>query len=396
MIPDIEITENGIVAPTTDEVLAGVWEMLKTAFGSNLNTAMNTPQGQLATSITAVIQNERNKWIQLMNQIDPQYSTGIWQDAIGELYFLTRQMATKSTAQVVFYGLHLVTIPMGYQVQDQAGIIWETIQSYIIQPNGEANGVVECQEFGSISAAPNTITQIINALVGVDRVENPDAAIIGRDSENPSDFESRRSDSVAANAKNTDSSVRGAVANISGVVDVFVKSNPEPTTQNTGSTNYPIDRNSILVSVVGGIDSEIANQILIKAGSGCGFTGNTTVTLVDNDAHAITPPTYDIKFLRPDNVTVKFKVTFQDASKLSFQDSQAIKNSILNALTSGASRARIGQNLRAVQYVSAVTAATNLDLISIEVGTDGIVWLDKIELGVDQFPVSSISDIEVV
>ena len=32
MIPDIEITENGIVAPTTDEVLAGVWEILKTAF----------------------------------------------------------------------------------------------------------------------------------------------------------------------------------------------------------------------------------------------------------------------------------------------------------------------------------------------------------------------------
>ena len=36
MIPDIEITENGIIAPTTDEVLAGVWEILKTAFGSNL------------------------------------------------------------------------------------------------------------------------------------------------------------------------------------------------------------------------------------------------------------------------------------------------------------------------------------------------------------------------
>ena len=82
-------------------------------------------------------------------------------------------------------------------------------------------------------------------------------------------------------------------------------------------------------------------------------------------------PTYSVKFLRPTTTTVKFKVTFDDITQLSSFDEQKIRNAILSALGSGRTRARIAQNLRAVQYVSAVTAVTDLELISIEVSLDG-------------------------
>ena len=225
MIPDIEITENGIVAPTTDEVLAGVWELLKTAFGSNLNTAMNTPQGQLATSITAVIQNERNKWIQLMNQIDPRYSTGIWQDAIGELYFIDRQSQTFSIAEIRLYGLNGTIVPTGYRISDVAGNIWETTSQLIIDSTGYIGGFVQCTVAGPIEASIDTITNILVALSGLDRATNTSAAIAGVNAESPENFEQRRQESVSANAKLTDAAVRGAVANLPNVVDVWVKSN---------------------------------------------------------------------------------------------------------------------------------------------------------------------------
>ena len=48
-----------------------------------------------------------------------------------------------------------------------------------------------------------------------------------------------------------------------------------------------------------------------------------------------------------------------------------------------------------MQYVSAVTAVTDLELISIEVSLDGITWVDRLQFGVDQFPVSSLADITV-
>lgn len=395
MIPTITITDQGIIAPTSQQVQQGLWQMFVDAFGTDLNQTDNTPQGQLVTSLTAILRDRDDKTIQLMNQVDPQYSTGIWQDAIGQIYFLERQSQTRSTAQVVFSGLAGSIIPAGFQVQDQGGNFWQTTGEFTIQSNGEAAGTVECLLTGAINAAPNTINIIVSALVGVDRVTNPAPAIVGRVRESQVDFEIRRQDSVAANSKNTDSAVRGAVANLPDVLDVYVKSNHEGTAQAEGITNYMISPHSILVSVVGGIDYDIAWQTLVKAGSGCGFSGNTTVTVTDQDALAIDPPAYNVKFLRPTTTTVKFKVTFDDITQLSSFGEQTIRNAILNALGSGRTRARIAQNLRAVQYVSAVTAVTDLELISIEVSLDGTTWVDRLQFGVDQFPVSSLADITV-
>ena len=104
MIPKPTITDKGIIAPTTKEVLQGMWSVLVAAFGADINQALSTPQGQLATSVTATLRDRDDQMIQLMNQVDPQYATGIWQDAIAQLYFLTRQSVTRSTAQVIFYG----------------------------------------------------------------------------------------------------------------------------------------------------------------------------------------------------------------------------------------------------------------------------------------------------
>lgn len=396
MIPKPTITDKGIIAPSSDEVLQGLWDVFIAAFGTDINQSLNTPQGQLSTSLTATLRDRDDQMIQLMNQVDPQYATGIWQDAIAQLYFLTRQGATRSRAQVIFYGLAGSIIPLGFRIRDQAGNIWTTTSQVTIQVNGEAIAIVECSVIGAVIAQPDSITQIVEALAGVDRVTNPSAAITGRTAESREDFEIRRADSVSANSKNTDSAVRGALANLPNVVDVWVKSNHEITPVTMGVTSYPVTQHSILVSVVGGDDQAIAWEMLVKAGTGCGFVGNTTVTVTDNDALAIDPPEYTIKFLRPTATTVKFKVTLADVTKMSSQDENAIKNSILNALQSGRARARIAQNLRAVQYVVPVSGATDLELISIEVSTDGTTWVDQVQFGVDQLPVCSLSDIQVV
>lgn len=396
MIPKPTVTDKGIIAPSSEEVLQGLWTMFVTAFGSDIAQVLNTPQGQMSTSLTASFRDRDDQMIQLMNQIDPQYATGIWQDAIAKLYFLTRQGAARSRAQVTFFGLAGSIIPQGFQLQDQAGNVWSLLTQATILPTGETSAIVECQTIGAISASPNTITIIVQALAGVDRVENPSAAITGRPEESRDDFEIRRADSVSNNAKNTDSSVRGSVANLPNVIDVWVKSNHTTAPVTMGVTNYPVPQHSILTSVMGGIDYDIAWQILVKAGSGCGFAGNTTVTVTDDDALSIITPDYDVLFLRPTSTTVKFRIAFFDITQLSFQNQQDIKNAILTALRSGRTRARIAQNLRAVQYVPAVTSATDLELISIEVSLDGVTWVDRLEFGVDQFPVCSLDDIEVV
>ena len=396
-IPSITITDQGIIAPSTQEVLNGVWAMFREAFGDDLNQSQDTPQGQLVVSLTAIIQDERNQMIQLMNQIDPQYSRGIWQDAIGELYFLTRQQNTFSTAPITLEGLVGTIVPTGFQIGDQAGNIWETTGDFIIDTGGSITGTVQCLTAGAIEAAPNTITNIIVALSGLDRVTNPSAATVGLDEESRENFEIRREESVAANAKNTDAAVRGAIANLPSVVDVWVKSNPTDATVNFGSTNYPVIRNSILISVVGGTDYDIAWQALVKAGTGCSFNGNTEVTVYDTDTFPVDAPDYQVKFLRPSTVTVKYRVKVEDIAAMSYQDEQAIKNAILDSLKTGKTRARIAQNIRAAQYFPVVINATNLSIVDVEISVNGgTTWVNAAQLGVDQFPNTTAFDVTVI
>jgi len=396
-IPPITITDQGIIAPSTQEVLNGVWAMFREAFGDDLNQSQDTPQGQLVVSLTAIIQDERNQMIQLMNQIDPQYSRGIWQDAIGELYFLTRQQNTFSTSPITLEGLVGTVVQTGFQIGDQAGNIWETTGDFIIDTGGSITGTVQCLTAGAIEAASNTITNIIVALSGLDRVTNPSAATAGLDEESRENFEIRREESVAANAKNTDAAVRGAIANLPSVVDVWVKSNPTDETVNFGSTNYPVIRNSILISVVGGTDYDIAWQALVKAGTGCSFNGNTEVTVYDTDTFPVDAPDYQVKFLRPSMVTVKYRVKVEDFASMSYQDEQDIKNAILNSLKTGKTRARIAQNIRAAQYFPVVINATDLSIVDVEISIDGgTTWVNAAQLGVDQFPNTTAFDITVI
>lgn len=121
MIPPVEITPKGILAPTTQEVTAGLWQLMRGCFGDNINTDADTPQGQLVTTLTAIITDERNFMIGLLNSFDPRYASGTMQDAIGYIYFLQRKQATRSVAELTFTGLSGMTVPAGFEVQDEQG-----------------------------------------------------------------------------------------------------------------------------------------------------------------------------------------------------------------------------------------------------------------------------------
>lgn len=286
-IPQLQITDDGIVAPNTDEVISGLWEMFKGAFGKDLNTTMNTPQGQLVTSLAAIITDERNQMIALLNQFDPRYAQGIWQDGIGYVYFMTRKKATHSSVDLELTGLAGTSIAAGTIFNDDNNQEWRITHDAVIGGEGTVTAHALCVLAGNISAAPNTITSIPKAIAGLDRITNPYAAVAGVDEEARRDFETRRRASVAINSKNTNAATYGAVANLPDVKDVYVTDNPSDETITVGATNYPVIRNSILVSVVGGDDEVIARTILNKAGTGCSFNGNTECTISVSNKAAI-------------------------------------------------------------------------------------------------------------
>ena len=71
---------------------------INAAFGGGLNQSLSSPQGQLATSIAAIIGSCNDSFVNLTNQMNPAFADRHFQDAIAELYFLFRE---GSTATVV-------------------------------------------------------------------------------------------------------------------------------------------------------------------------------------------------------------------------------------------------------------------------------------------------------
>jgi uncharacterized phage protein gp47/JayE len=395
-IPQLQITDNGILAPSTDEVIDGLWDMFKAAFGKDLNAAMNTPQGQLVTSLAAIITDERNQMINLLNQFDPRYAQGIWQDGLGYIYFMTRKMATHSSVELVLTGLAGTSIAAGTSFNDDNGNAWQITHKTVIGSDGKAVAQAQCATSGSVNAAPDTITTIPKAIAGLDRITNPYAAIAGVNEESRVDFEKRRHASVAINSKNTNASTYGAVADLPDVKDVYVIDNPTDATISVGVTNYPVIRNSILVSVVGGNDEAIARTILNKAGSGCSFNGNTECIIADTENFPVRPPTYTVKFLRPAIVPVFFQVMVDDKDSLSHQDSEAIKAAITKGFTTGATKAAIGQPVIASKFICPVAAAIpQLSVISLRISKNGTEWVDILNMGVDEFPTTTTYQIKI-
>lgn len=382
MIPKIEITDVGYSVPDTESINNGTWEMIDDSFGGNVSRVQGSPQYQLNTSWTAVIKDCYDKLVYLANQYDPRYAQGIFQDAIGELYFLTRKLATRSQCPVVFEGLSGAPIPEGFAVQDLSGRTWRTNGTYNIGSNGKVTITVTCDEAGAIEALPNSIVVIPTSINGLDRVYNEDSAVMGYDEESRVDFEVRRKESVAINSKMTDSATLGAVLAVRDVVDAYVISNPTDATVTVGSTNYPLIRNSICVSVVGGNDYDVAKAAFIKAGTGCSWNGNTNVTVIAED-YPSNPPQYPIKILRPDFLDIWVKVIVKDKDAISYTIEQEVINHILNSAASGENKVRIGKDFIPADYICSMP---KIGLKGIVASTDNATWVNEIPIGIDQFP----------
>lgn len=382
MIPEIQITDVGYLVPTTEEINTGVWQVLDDAMGGDLSRVQGSPQYQLATSFTAIVKDFYDKLVYQANQFDPRYAKNQFQDAIGELYFMTRKLATHSVCPVVFEGLTGEPIPGGFVVQDIVGRSWRTVGEYNIGTGGKVTIQCVCDDAGAIEALPNSITVIPSALNGLDRVYNEDSAVMGYDEESRTDFNVRRRESVAVNAKMTDDATLGAVLAVRNVVDAYVRSNPTDQTVNFGSTNYPAIRNSIVVSVVGGNDYDVAKAAFIKAGTGCAWNGNTDVTIfAETESHQT--PEYPIKILRPNFKDVYVKIIVKKLSDISFTLESEAKNHILNSSRSGENRVRIGKEFIPTDYICGMP---KIGLKGIVASFDGVTWLDALSFGIDEYP----------
>ena len=224
-VPAPTLGTTGFVAPNAADILAGVQADLNEAFGGYLNPALNTPQGQLAQSLTAIISDANDAFLAIVNGIDPAFADGRMQDAIGRMAYLNREASQATQVTVTCTGLSGTIIPLNALVSDQSANNYRCVTPGTIPTGGSIDLTFSCTKSGPIACPIGYISSIYRAIPGWDSVTNAAAGSVGKNVESRTDFEFRRKSSVAINAKGTGGSILAAVLAVPGVVDAYVLEN---------------------------------------------------------------------------------------------------------------------------------------------------------------------------
>jgi len=361
-VPGVTFGNNGFVAPSGPAVLVGVQADFQAAFGGNLNPALNTPQGQLASSTAAVISNTYALFVYFTNQVDPAYASGRMQDAIARIYFLSRLPSEPTTIQLLCVGSQGTDIPLNTLVVDGEGNLYGCTEDTTLPSGGSATINFAALVPGP-TAVPATVT-IYQTILGWDTATVA-GGVVGQDVETRQQFEARRALSVAKNALGTLPSILGAVLSVPGVLDAYVTDNSTGSPVTVGG--YTLAANSLYVAVSGGEAAAVAQAIWSKKPPGCAYNGNTTVTVQDtNSGYSAPLPSYTVSFETPAPLPILFSVEIVGSPQVPSDAVSQVQQAIISAFQGNyvpTPRARIGSNIYASQYAGPVAALGNWALI---------------------------------
>jgi hypothetical protein len=275
-VPSPQFTLVGVVVPTEAAILAGVSTDIDAAFGGGVNPALNTPQGQLASTETAVIGNSNDQLLSIINGMDPAYSSGRMQDGIGRIYFLDRLPALPTVAPCVCMGSASTPIPLGALATDGVNL-WTCVQAGTIPTGGSVTLNFACTVTGPTPCPANSVNRIQQSITGWDSINNPGAGVIGNLVESRADFEHRRQLSVAGNSVNVIQAIVAKVLAVPGVIDAAGRQN---------DNSYALGKNPAAV-IVGSISGTTLTVTSVTSGT---VAIGQTVSLAADGVSGVTLP----------------------------------------------------------------------------------------------------------
>lgn len=390
--------EKGLSADSTATIRQGIvndWEKTFSDENATLNTESESPAGQIIDSEAVLVTAKDSALLELMNQFNPMTASGIFQDAIAAIYFLTRKVAQPTVVECQVMGLQGTTIPAGSVIENTDGFRLRSVGAVTIPEGGTTSVEFETIDTGAISIGENTCTKIITVIAGWNTVDNAVAGVPGQLVESRASFEARRAQSVAANSHGSRLSLQGALYNIDGVLDCLVLENKSDST--VTKQGISLISHSVAICIYGGNNDEIAEMIYNKLDAGCGTNGATTVTYISEDSAV---NTYQI--VRPDPVNVYIEVTINQTASTPSTIIDDVKNAVYNDFygndaQSGNIRRGCGQTIYASSFsVATIKTAGVTDLVSIEIGKSAGTLGNSITLDADEEPVLSMDNISVI
>ncbi|MFJ7315280.1 baseplate J/gp47 family protein [Pseudomonas sp. NPDC098747] len=370
----------GLYADDTAVIRAETEALWREALGNDVDVSAGSPIGQLIDSQTALVADKDRQVLYLSNQFNPAANEGIWQDALGQIYFQERLGAAPTLVECLCTGLAGTTV--SGTVQAATGMRLVTVAPVEIPPTGRVLVSFRTVEEGPIVIPANSVTTIITTVPGWDTVDNPAAGVEGRLIESPQEFEARRKASVANNSQGRAVAINGAVAAVTGVIDSIVIENYKgaPITEH----GVTIPAHTFFIAAAGGAGADIAKAIYQKKDGGAATMGNTPITHVD-PAYPLATYTYNYEVPANLNITLTATIKATDTTPSDIADK--IKKAVTDNFYGRGSvdRVRMASTLYASRFYTPVISAGVEDLVSVTLSIGG-GQLNSIEVNANQLP----------
>ena len=350
------ITSSGVIVPDTSSVQEQVTQDLLNVFGQDLDTTPETPQGRLIQCLTDYRTNTLAINAQNANQINLRYATGRFLDAIASFFGLSRIQATSTRVLASVTGISGTVIPAGTQAQTTEGKVFYVENDITIGQNGQATGYFLSLEKGAIPCNVNSLTKIVNAVLGWETINNTTSGIVGSTLESDDHLRLRIENSRYSGISMLEA-IKSKLSNVENVTDSWCYDNYDDTAITYDGIS--IDPHSIVVMVNGGENDEVAEAIFKAKTGGTGYTaisGQSESISVTDGAYG---SQYTVVFNRPDpqafEVAITVKNVNYDGSDLEGDVKKAIIN-WSNGLVAGVDGLKIGQNVSPFEIAAAVSA----------------------------------------
>ncbi|MBO6031937.1 MAG: baseplate J/gp47 family protein [Prevotella sp.] len=250
--------DNGIIVPEDSEVLLGIQQKFQEIFGADIDLSAETPVGRLIEAFAVVVKTTLGITAQSANQFNINEATGIYLDALAEIFNIRRIAETKTQIKVRCYfsdnASGTATIPAGSLIMAPSiGAIFSIDKA--IQNSADttdesgryyADGTATATQGGAIYVAPAAVNTIQTSVLGWSGVRNLETIHVGTDLETDEALRTRIKSSRNISGGFVDGLLSG-IRRVPGVYSACVIEN------NTGTDMYkqgvPIPPHSLFVSV---------------------------------------------------------------------------------------------------------------------------------------------------
>ena len=319
------LNEQGYHRPTYDEILADKIQKAKDLFGEDIETSDKTPLGKFIRIGAYDMSKAYEDMEALYYSRFPNTATGVSLDRLCVFAGITRNSASRALHKIKVYGEVGTVIGMGELVvcNESGDITFYSINNYVIPESGNVEVIVECAEVGT--AGNVVVTDIVNPITEIDRIEYIGVAEAGEETESDYNLRKRFSLAIAGAGSTNINAIRSALLRVPTVVSACVVVND---TDDVDEKGRPARSFECFVHGGDDYEKEIAEAIFAKAPIGiktCSTSDNPVVVeLLDNGGYKHT-----INFSHTENVNVYIKIKYKKNANFEDDGETQIKNTLV-------------------------------------------------------------------